>query len=88
MPESPDRSTRQTFRATAGLGAFGIQGVRDSGDVTGGDENTDYGLKRGRIYNVDASPVINRLSGPCGAHSDITHPAIAALAWRAALAGN
>lgn len=69
-----------------GLGAFGIQGVRDAGDVTAGDENTDYGLKPGRIYNVDASTVINRVSGPGGAHSDITHPALAALAWQAALA--
>lgn len=69
-----------------GLGAFGIQGVNDAADAEIGDENTDYQLEPGGIYNVDASSVISRVSGPGGAHSDITHPAIAALAWQAALA--
>lgn len=69
-----------------GLGAFGMQGVRDANDVKIGDAAKDYGLKPGGIYNVDASSSISTVSGPGGAHSDIAHPAIAALAWQAALA--
>ncbi|MDE8668414.1 hypothetical protein PY310_07450 [Pseudarthrobacter sp. H3Y2-7] len=69
-----------------GLGAFGIQGVKGAHDVAIGDETTNYGLKPGGIYNIDASSVISKVSGPGGAHSDITHPATAALAWQAALA--
>lgn len=71
-----------------GLGSFGIQGVKDANNAEIGDENTDYRLKPGGIYNIDASSVISRISGPGGAHSDITHPAMAALAWQAALARN
>jgi hypothetical protein len=70
-----------------GLGAFGIQGVQDAVDCEIGDESTDYHLHSGGLYNIDASTVINRVSGPGGAHSDISHPAVAALAWQAALAG-
>lgn len=70
-----------------GLGAFGIQGVRDAVDRQIGDEGTDYHLHSGVVYNIDASTVINRVSGPGGAHSDISHPAVASLAWQAALAG-
>ncbi|MGX1159800.1 hypothetical protein FBY31_1838 [Arthrobacter sp. SLBN-100] len=69
-----------------GLGAFGIQGVQDAKNHEIGDENTDYQLHAGGVYNIDASTVINRVSGPGGAHSDISHPAVAALAWQAALA--
>lgn len=68
-----------------GLGAFGMQGVNGADDADIGDESTDYRLQPGRIYNIDASSKISRLSGPGGAHNDITHPAVAALAWQAAL---
>ena len=69
-----------------GLGAFGIQGVKEASNADIGDASTDYHLRPGGIYNIDASSVISKVSGPGGAHSDITHPAIAALAWQAALA--
>lgn len=69
-----------------GLGAFGIQGLDDAADAAIGDENTDYGFRPGGVYNIDASTVISRVRGAGGAHSDITHPAVAALAWQAALA--
>ncbi|MET1085906.1 MAG: hypothetical protein ABWY04_02100 [Arthrobacter sp.] len=70
-----------------GLGAFGMQGVKDARNIEIADENTDYELRPGGIYNFDASAVINRVSGPGGAHSDIARPAVAAVAWQAALAG-
>lgn len=69
-----------------GLGAFGIRGVDGADDKVIGDGEADYALKPGRIYNIDASTVINTLSGPGGAHNDIAHPATANLAWQAALA--
>jgi hypothetical protein len=74
------------FPRYGGLGAFGIQGLNSADDVEIGDEGTDYRLKKGGIYNIDASSRISKISGPGGAHSDITHPAVAALAWQAALA--
>jgi hypothetical protein len=70
-----------------GLGAFGLQGVNGTADTALGDVSTDYGLRPGGIYNFDASAVISKVRGPGGAHSDIAHSAVAALAWQAALAG-
>lgn len=72
-----------------GIGTWGIQGVSGAVELP----PLEHGhrswpeLADGRVHNIDASAVIARLSGAAGAHSDIAHPELVWLAWRAAQAG-
>ena len=70
-----------------GLGAFGIQGVKDAEDRAMLPLTSAYDFEPGRIYNLEASDVIRNGSGPSGAHSDIAHPEVAHAYWEAVRAG-
>jgi hypothetical protein len=72
-----------------GIGTWGIQGIEPSARAKilqhGG---TDLGLHAGDVINLDATSVISHGSGPSGAHSDITHPAVADAVWQAIICGS
>jgi hypothetical protein len=69
-----------------GLGAFGIRGVEEAKQTKILPVGGDYGFARGVIYNVDASAIIAARKPVEGAHNDIVHPEVAAIAWQAVLA--
>jgi len=67
-----------------GLGMFGIQGPgidREDRDMLPAD--ADYGLRAGRVYNLDGKAYINQGGGASGAHSDIAKPEVAHAFWQA-----
>jgi hypothetical protein len=71
-----------------GIGTWGIQGVPGTIELPPLQPNVAPSgrLVDGRVHNIDASAVISRLEGAAGAHNDVAHPELRALAWRAALA--
>ena len=42
-----------------------------------------YGFRGGRVYNLEATEVINEGGGAVGAHNDIAKPAVAHAFWQA-----
>jgi hypothetical protein len=66
------------------VGAFGARGpgidVLDRPMLPAGEP---YGLKAGKVYNLDASAFICDGGGFSGAHSDIDKPAVAHAVWEA-----
>ena len=69
------------------VGAFGIQGPGvDIVELVMPGEGADYGFEPGRIYNLEASAVINEGGGVVGAHNDIAKPAVAQAFWQAVTA--
>jgi hypothetical protein len=67
-----------------GVGVFGIQGpgiALEGRTMLPADG--DYGFRPSRVYNLEASAVINEGSGASGAHSDIAKPAVAHAFWQA-----
>jgi hypothetical protein len=68
-----------------GVGTFGIQGLEASTvNRKMGSAQEDYQFQPGRIYNLESSDYIRTGGGFSGAHSDIVHPEIAHVIWRAA----
>ena len=67
------------------VGTYGIQGIDDRTiDLTIAGIDHDYGFRPGKIYNIESTAVIKKLSGSGGAHCDIAHPEIAHAVWEAA----
>lgn len=67
-----------------GVGAFGIRGPHlDLVDLKMLPLGETYHFEPGKIYNIDSSQFISKLSGPSGAHSDIAHPEVAHAVWSA-----
>ncbi|WP_327097139.1 hypothetical protein OIE68_46005 [Nocardia vinacea] len=67
-----------------GIGTFGAHGSGFAAqDIPIGPVSTDYDFVPGKVFNIDATAVIKSGRGPSGAHSDISHPEIAHLAWEA-----
>ncbi|SNY78685.1 hypothetical protein SAMN04244553_1360 [Nocardia amikacinitolerans] len=67
-----------------GIGTFGAQGTGFAAeDIPIGPLSTDYEFTPDKVFNIDATAVIKSGRGPSGAHSDISHPEIAHLAWEA-----
>ena len=67
-----------------GVGTYGICGLTNTGpDIAISDDSAGYGFVLGGIYNIDATRIIANGSGFSGAHSDISHPEVAHLAWEA-----
>jgi pimeloyl-ACP methyl ester carboxylesterase len=75
------------FPEFGGVGSFGAQGVKDARDETMTDDRQRYEIAAGGVLNIEASDVIRNGGGPSGAHSDISHPAVAHAFWQAVLAG-
>lgn len=74
------------YPAYGGIGAFGIQGLRETAeDLLILPIATTYQFRGGRVYNLDASDIIKNGSGLSGAHSDISHAEVAHAFWQAAL---
>jgi hypothetical protein len=69
-----------------GLGSFGVHGPGSEGEdriILQADHA--YGFEPGKIYNIEASGVINIGGGFSGAHSDIAKPEVAHAVWEAAM---
>ena len=67
------------------IGAFGIQGIAGAIDQPMLPETSDYHFEN-KIYNLESSEYIRKMSGASGAHSDIDGPQVAHAIWQAALA--
>jgi pimeloyl-ACP methyl ester carboxylesterase len=72
-----------------GIGMWGIQGIGPRARAEAlQNSGSDLRLKAGDVVNLDATSVIANGSGPSGAHSDITHPAVADAVWQAIICGS
>jgi hypothetical protein len=70
-----------------GVGVFGAQGLGETAEnLSMQPADYDYGFKKGRVYNLEASGIIKNGGGFSGAHSDIAHPEVAHAMWQAVLA--
>jgi pimeloyl-ACP methyl ester carboxylesterase len=75
----------QQLPTFGGIGTFGIRGsgihIVDSGLEK---INGDYRFQPGSVYNLNADNVISAIQSRfSGAHSDICHPELARVIWRA-----
>ncbi|HEY6793484.1 MAG TPA: hypothetical protein VI248_02245 [Kineosporiaceae bacterium] len=75
----------EEFPAFGALGTFGAQGVAGAADAELKPPHEDYSFAPGSVWNLDASHVVSRGSGPSGAHSDLDHDELAHAFWQAAL---
>jgi hypothetical protein len=72
-----------------GVGVFGAQGIGEEAEgLVLQAADGDYGFKKGRVYNLEASGIIKSGGGFSGAHSDIAHPEVAHAMWQAVLAAS
>jgi len=67
------------------IGAFGIQGTKDTSFEKMLPADQGYRFENGRVYNLESSQFICKGGGLSGAHSDICGPEVAHLIWQAAL---
>ncbi|MEV4144086.1 alpha/beta hydrolase [Amycolatopsis sp. NPDC049691] len=65
-----------------GIGVHGLHGP-DVDELSHSDVRYVDELTPGRVHNVDARSVVATGSGIAGAHSDICHPELGRLVWRA-----
>lgn len=73
-----------------GIGAWGVQGVPGTVELpplAPGATSASVAFAPHTVYNIDAQRVIRALDGLAGAHSDLAHPELTRLAWRAATSG-
>ena len=75
----------EQYPAYAGLGAYGIRGVKQAEDRPMLSAASRYGFEPGGVYNLEASNIIKNGGGASGAHSDIAHPEVAHAFWEAVL---
>ncbi len=69
-----------------GVGTFGIHGPgAEAEDRVILKADRSYDFQPGKIYNIEASGVINLGGGFSGAHSDIAKPEVAHVVWEAAM---
>ncbi|SDH01760.1 hypothetical protein SAMN05421505_110123 [Sinosporangium album] len=68
------------------VGSHGVAGLPDrTVALTAGASQLRFRMESGRCYNVESSALIDGGAlSPVGAHSNLSHPSVAALVWEAA----
>jgi hypothetical protein len=68
-----------------GLGRFGIQGLTPAAEaISMLSTDQSYNFEAGKIYNIESTSFIHKMSGLSGAHSDVAEPEVAHAFWQAA----